>query len=73
MCVQENEDDKIHERLVQLHEPDLLYDQVICLVNEGKAVNIVYLNLRKALDTVSHSILLGKWQALAWKGVLFAR
>ncbi|TRZ26415.1 hypothetical protein HGM15179_000769 [Zosterops borbonicus] len=33
---------------------------VDCLVDEGKAVDIVYLNSRKAFDTVSHSILLEK-------------
>ncbi|PKU37423.1 rna-directed dna polymerase from mobile element jockey- hypothetical protein [Limosa lapponica baueri] len=29
-------------------------------VDEGRAVDIVYLNLSKALDTVSHNILIGK-------------
>ena len=40
------------------------FDQVTCLVDEGKAVNIVYLELSKAFGAISHSILLGKWQAL---------
>jgi len=33
------------------------YDQMTCLVDEGKAVDIVYLEFSKAFDTVSHSIL----------------
>jgi len=33
------------------------YDQVTCLVGEGKAVDVVYLDFSKAFDTVSHSIL----------------
>jgi len=36
------------------------YDQVTCLVDEGKAVDVVYLGFSKALDTVPHSILLEK-------------
>jgi len=34
------------------------YDQVIHLVDEGKAVDVVYLDFTKAFDTVPHSILL---------------
>jgi len=35
------------------------YDQVTCLVDEGKAVHVIYLDFHKASsDTVSHSILL---------------
>ena len=37
------------------------YDQVTCLVDEGKAVDVVYLDFSKTFGTVSHSILLGSW------------
>jgi len=44
------------------------YDQVTCLVDEGKAVDIVYLHFSKAFGTVSHSILLQKLAARGLDG-----
>lgn len=49
----------------------IFYDQVTCLVEEGKAVDAVYLDFSKASDIVSNAILLVSWQPTAWMGALF--
>jgi len=44
------------------------YDQMTCLVDEGKAVDIIYLDFSKAFDTIPHSILLEKLAASGLDG-----
>jgi len=44
------------------------YDQVTCLLDEGKAVDVIYVDFHKAFDTVPHSILLEKLTAHALDG-----
>ena len=39
------------------------YDQVTCLADEGKSVDVAYLDFSKVIDTVPHSILLEKLAA----------
>lgn len=40
-----------------------LYNKVNCLVDEGRTVDVLYLDFRKAFDTVPCSILLEKFTA----------
>ena len=44
------------------------YDMVTCLLDEGKAVDVVYLDFSKAFDTISHSIVLAKLAARGLDG-----
>jgi len=46
------------------------YDQVTHLVDKGKAVDVVYLDCRKAFDTVPHSILLENLAARGLDGCM---
>jgi len=46
-----------------LTNPTCFYGQVTCLVDEGKAVDVIYLDFSKVSDTVTHSILLEKLAA----------
>ena len=51
-----------------LTNPTSFYDKVTHLVNEGKAVNVVYLDFSKAFDTVPHNILMEKLAARGLDG-----
>ena len=49
------------------------YDLVIRLMDEEKAVDVVYLDFSKAFDTVSHSFFSCRsWQSVAWTDTLLA-
>lgn len=45
-----------------------LYDKATCVVDEGKIAGAAYLDLRKAFDTVFHSILLKELAAHGFSG-----
>jgi len=46
----------------------LFHDKATHTVDEGKVVDVIYLDFNKAFDTVSHSILLEKVDALDLDG-----
>ncbi|PKU49332.1 rna-directed dna polymerase from mobile element jockey-like [Limosa lapponica baueri] len=51
-----------------LTNPISFYDKVTCLGDEGKAVDVVYLDFSKAFDMISPSILLEKLTARGLDG-----
>ena len=44
------------------------YNRASCLLDEGKAMDVVYLDFSKVFDTISHSILLAKLAACGLDG-----
>jgi len=45
------------------------YDKVICLVDEGKAVNVVYLDFSKDFDAAPTASLWRSWLTTVWIGI----
>ena len=53
----------LHGSSLLLALPDLFLDQVTRPVDEGEAVDVIYLHFVEAFDPVSHSILLEQLEA----------
>ena len=58
----------VYERQVLLDKLIPIYDRATCLLDEGKAVDVVYLDFSEAFDIVSPSILLAKLAARGLDG-----
>jgi len=48
------------------------YDQLNRVVDEGKAVDVIYLAFRKAFDTVPTASSCRNWLPMVWMSVLFS-
>ncbi|PKU45831.1 rna-directed dna polymerase from mobile element jockey-like [Limosa lapponica baueri] len=59
---------QVHERQVPLDDLISFYDKVTRLVDEGKAVDVVYLDFSKAFSMISHYIFLEKLTARGLDG-----
>jgi len=46
----------------------MVQPQVTCIMDEGEAVNVVYLDFSKAFDTVSNTVLLEKLDVHGLRG-----
>ena len=48
------------------------YDSILTLLEEGKQVDVVYLDFAKAFDKVDHTILLNKLHAIGIRGKIYS-